>query len=249
MKRQIGIWGERMKAEEFGKENSKTIVMLHGAFFVQSFGRQYSLAEKYHILVPHVMGFGNEAARTFETEACVKELAGFIKGLDQKVMLVGFSLGAQLAFKLVAEYEELFHCAVLVSPWLIKDDDHLEQMAEQNIKQLASLKNKWRCNVIAMMNGMISPALRKEFVKQSQNVTVETVRNITYNGITLESVPAFAKVSIPIVALAGGKEGAAVRDSVKRLAEINPHCRYEIWEKAAHNFGSLAGPKQRPRGA
>ncbi len=228
-----------MKIEEFGKENDKAIVLLHGAFFVHSFGRQYPLAEDYHIMVPHIMGFGNEACRTFEAGPCVKELAAFIKGLNQKVMLVGFSLGAQLAFKLVSEYEELFDCAILVSPWLIKDDANLEEMAGRNIKQLASLKNKWRCNMIAIVNGMAASAPRREFVEQSQSVTAETIRNVTYNGITLESVPSFANVRIPVIAIAGGKEDAAVRDSVKRLAEINPNCRYEIWEKAAHNIPPL----------
>lgn len=35
-------------------------------------------------------------------------------------MLVGFSFGAQLAFRLVSEYEDLFEAAILVSPWLNK---------------------------------------------------------------------------------------------------------------------------------
>ena len=29
-----------MQIEEYGKENDKIIVMLHGAYFVHSFGRQ-----------------------------------------------------------------------------------------------------------------------------------------------------------------------------------------------------------------
>lgn len=37
---------------EYGKENDKTIVFLHGANFVHSFGRQYPLAEKYHLIIP-----------------------------------------------------------------------------------------------------------------------------------------------------------------------------------------------------
>ena len=110
-----------MKIEEFGTENHKTIVMLHGANFVHSFGRQYQLAKTYHIIVPHIMGFGAEAYRVFDTETCVKELASYIETLGNKVTLIGFSLGAQLAFKLVSEYEYLFDSAILVSPWLIKE--------------------------------------------------------------------------------------------------------------------------------
>lgn len=225
-----------MKIEEYGKENDKTIVMLHGAHFVHSFGRQYPLAKEYHIIVPHIMGFGNEAHRTFETDACVNELADLIRSLDKKVMLVGFSLGAQLAFKLTSEHEDLFHCTILVSPWLIKEEPLLSKMAEMNQNQLRSLKKKWLCHVIAIMNGLIPSVLRKEFVEQSQNVTAETIQNVVYNGITLESVSSFANITVPVVALAGGKEETVVLDSVRKLAETNKNCQYEIWDKAAHNI-------------
>lgn len=72
-----------------------------------------------------------------------------------------------------------------------------------------------------------------------QNVKTETIHNIVYNGITLESVPAFADVSIPVIALAGGKEQKAVKASVKKMSEINSNCRCEIWDKAAHNIPPL----------
>ena len=35
-----------MKIEEYGKENSSIIVMLHGANFVHCFGKQYCLSDK-----------------------------------------------------------------------------------------------------------------------------------------------------------------------------------------------------------
>ena len=59
-----------MKIEELGKENERIIIMLHGANFVHSFGKQYPLADTYHIIVPHIMGYGDETGRIFETEAC-----------------------------------------------------------------------------------------------------------------------------------------------------------------------------------
>jgi pimeloyl-ACP methyl ester carboxylesterase len=226
---------KNMKIEEYGKENDKTIVMLHGANFVHSFGKQYSLAKEYHIIVPHIMGFGNEANRIFESDICVKELAEFIASLNKKVLLVGFSLGAQLAFRLVSEYEELFSSAIIVSPWLIKEEPMLSEVMKVNIKQYDSFKKKWLCNLIGLMNGLPSMQ-RKEFVEQMQKVKIETIQNSVYNGITFESVPSFVNVSVPIVALAGGKEQKEVKDSVKKMSEINPNCRYEIWDKAAHNI-------------
>lgn len=49
-----------------------------------------------------------------------------------------------------------------------------------------------------------------------QNVKEETVHNIAYNGITIESVPEFANVTIPVVALAGEKEQKEVHDSIRK---------------------------------
>lgn len=227
-----------MKVEEYGRENEKTIVMLHGAHFVHSFGRQYSLSKDYHIIVPHIMGFGDNADRIFQTDECISELAEYIKSLNKKVMLVGFSLGAQLAFRLVSEYEELFESAIIVSPWLIKEEPLLSKMADLNLKQLKQLKNRVICGFTGMMNGL-PPKQCKEFILQMQNVKEETVHNIVYNGITIESVPQFADISIPVVALAGGKEQKEVQDGIRKMSEINENCRCEIWDKAAHNIPPL----------
>lgn len=227
-----------MYIEEYGRENEKIIVMLHGANFVHSFGRQYVLAEKYHLIVPHLMGYGNETDKIFDTESQVKELAEYIATLNQKVLLVGFSLGAQIGYKLVAEHEELFHAAIIVSPWLDKNEKMLNFVMKQNEKQFKSFKKKWMCNLIGFMNGLPKEQ-RKELVEQMQRVSIETARNAVNNGITLESVQGFENVKIPVYALAGKKEQVEVTKSVQAMAEKNPNCKYEIWEKAAHNIPPL----------
>ena len=218
-KLKIGVCGDTiLKTIELGKENDSIIVMLHGANFVHSFGRQYALADRFHIIVPHIMGFGEEADRVFDTETCTAEIADFISGLDQKVLLVGFSLGAQLAFKLISEHSELFYSAVIVSPWLNKTEASIKEAVKINEKQLVSLKKKWLCNCIGLMNGLPRNA-RQEFVGWMQNVKAETIRNSVDNGISFESEPKFAYVHFPIVALAGEKEQKEVIDSVKKMAD------------------------------
>ena len=184
------------------------------------------------------MGFGGETSRVFDADACVHELADFIRAFDKKVLLIGFSLGAQLAFKLIFEYTDLFYAAIIVSPWLDKKESTLPEVMRINERQLSSFKKKWLCNIIGMMNGL-PRAQRKEFVEQMQKVKIETIRKAVDNGITFDNAPGFANIDFPIIALAGGKEQQDVQDSVKRMAERNTNCRYEIWEKAAHNIPPL----------
>ena len=157
-------------------------------------------------------------------------------------MLIGFSLGAQLAFKLVSEYEELFESAIIVSPWLIKEESELAKADELNKKQFKQLQKKFLCRIIGTMNGL-PPKACKEFVAQMQNVKEETIHNIVYNGITIDSVPKFAEISIPVIALAGGKEQKDILNSVRKMAEININCRFEIWDKAAHNIPPVFAKK------
>lgn len=223
-----------MYFEEYGKGNDRTIVMLHGANFVHCFSKQYCLSDRFHIIVPHIMGYGKAADRVFCAEEACAELAEFIAGLGKRVLSVGFSLGAQLAFKLVAEHEELFLGAVVVSPWLIKEEPFLSKVLSANLKQQKQFKSRFMCGLVATLNGL-SGEQRGEFVEQMQLVSEETVRNSVDNGITLDSVPRFAEVTLPVVALCGGKEQDEVKNSVKAMAK-NPYCRFEIWEKAAHNI-------------
>lgn len=224
-----------MYFEQFGENNNQTIVFLHGAHFVQTFGRQYPLAEKYHLIIPHITGFGNEADKIFTTEKAIFELYEFIRGLNKKVAVIGFSLGAQLAALLVADYPELFDGAIIVSPWLIKKEPLLSQALEGNLKQFHTMKNKFFCNIIGMLNGF-QKKQRKEFVAHMQAEQEQTVRNCVLNGITLDTVSGFKNADFPILAIAGEKEQIEVRQSVKELAKLNLNCKYEIWEKAAHNI-------------
>lgn len=227
-----------MYFDEYGNKNNPTIVFLHGANFVHSFGRQYCLADRFHILVPHLMGYGKETGRNFNAETCTEELIGFIMGLDKKVLLIGFSLGSQLAYSIVSRAYQYLNGAILISPWLIKEEPLLSKIMAENEKQFMSFKKKWLCRFIGMMNGLPKKE-NAEFVEQMQRVTIETLRKSVDNGITLSSEEGFKDADIPILALCGGKEPVVVTDSIKALAAMNKNCTYEVWEKAAHNIPPL----------
>lgn len=224
-----------MYFEKYGDSQKPTIVFLHGAHFVHTFGKQYVLSEKYYLVVPHIMGYGNDADRVFDPDQAVKELADFIRGLNKTVTLVGFSLGAQLAVRLISEHGELFNSAVIVSPWLIKEEPMLSKMLAANEKQLSFMQKKWLCSLMGLRYGL-PRVMRKEFVGQVQKEQLETIRNTVYSNITLESASGLANTEIPMIALAGVKEPAEVKNSVMALHQINIKCRVEIWEEAEHNI-------------
>lgn len=109
----------------------------------------------------------------------------------------------------------------------------MPMMLAMNEKLLITMKNKTKCKMIALMNGL-PKAKRTEFVNQMQNVSVETVRNSVNNGIELDD--RFRLVQIPVIALAGEKEQKAVIESVQMMASINKNCTCQVWAKASHNI-------------
>ena len=220
---------------ELGDRSAPTVIMLHGAFFVDAFGRQYPLSNQYHLVIPHIKGFGKAAKETFETGSALEELRELVSQYDEPVYLIGFSLGAQLAFKLVSENPELFRKVILVSPFLLKKDEISEQVTDENLKMLRSMKNRFFCHAIGLMNGLPKQS-RADFVESMQLVSEETVRNCVDNGISFDTVDSYSACNVPILALAGEKEQAEIKESVERMAELNPHCRCEIWDKAKHNI-------------
>lgn len=223
-----------MYFEEFGKDQSFTVVMLHGAFFTNTFGRQYVLQDRYHLVVPHLMGFGREAGKTFETENQIQGLLKFCRRFD-KPALVGFSLGAQLAFRLISEAPGFFSSAVVVSPWLVDKDAVPREMMERNLTMYRNLQNKTKCGMIALMNGMPRNQ-RRDFVDSMQKVSETTVRNAVDTGISFKTVPCYKDADFPILAIAGAREPEDIRESVRQMAEKNPRCTCEIWKGAAHNI-------------
>lgn len=220
---------------ELGDRSAPTVIMLHGAFFVDAFGRQYPLSDQYHLVIPHIKGFGKAARETFETGPALAEIRELVSQYDDPVYLIGFSLGAQLAFKLVSENPELIRKAILISPFLMKKDENSDRVTEENLKMLRSMKNRFFCRAIGLMNGLPKQS-RADFVESMQLVSEETVRNCVDNGISFDTVDSFSACNVPILALAGEKEQAEIKDSVKRMAEVNPRCRCEIWDKAKHNI-------------
>ncbi len=227
--------------EEYGSRNNPTIVFLHGANLVQSFFKQYCFSDRYNLIVPHITGYGKEAGTVYTTEKAMADITELIKSLDRKVILTGFSLGAQLAVKLVSEHEELFYGFIAVSPWIIKERDFLEKVVKQNDKAFKMMKFKPMIRLSGKMMGL-DKKNTDELVEYYLSVQKQTILNSVDNGIELDKMPEFFNVKIPVLALCGEKEYPEVHQSVKKMAE-NPNCSYEIWEKAAHNIPTAFSEK------
>lgn len=220
--------------DEYGKGNEEIIVFLHGYGNVHSFRKQYCLQEYYHIFVPHLLGFGNSANEIFDINDQVKRLAEFTNQLDRRVNLVGFSLGATVAIKMLSEYPHFFKKAILVSPYLLGDKKLLKEQTEGAMKGAKIMRNRLLGPVAAVLSG-VPKEIRKDFVCGMRNIKDETVVNAFNNGVRLDKIKKFSEVSIPVIVVVGGKEHDIMKDSARGLCSLNNNCNYVEYKDAMHN--------------
>lgn len=104
--------------DEYGSPNHPTTLLLPGAGALDTFNQQYVFADSYHLFVLHLPGSGKASGVVYDPHKTTQELLELIQSLHQKVGVIGHSLGAQIAIRLVSEHPEFFHFAIFLSAWV-----------------------------------------------------------------------------------------------------------------------------------
>lgn len=116
----IEINGEKIAYREAGNENSDVLVLIHG-FLGSSYDFSRiipSLAERYHIIAPDLIGFGfstkNESLN-YSKESLSDFVYLALKELDIKEFnLLGHSMGGEVALNLVLNHPESVNKLILI---------------------------------------------------------------------------------------------------------------------------------------
>lgn len=112
-----------MVYDEYGDKRKPTILLLHGAGVLDTFAKQYDeLSKQYHLLVPHLPGAGKAASFAYVPDATDHDLLELISSLPNKpIGVIGHSLGAQIAIRLVSKMPARFQFAIFLSAWVVPD--------------------------------------------------------------------------------------------------------------------------------
>ena len=224
-----------LHCDTYGDEKKPTILLLHGAGVVDTFRGQYSLAEHYHLVVPHLYGAGEAADRVYDPEALTGELLKLVDSLGkEQIGLMGHSLGAQLAVMLVCRRPERFSLAVFLSAWV----DPRPGMVKAYCAMAGTAARMLHIRSLVRLQGKYWHFSREQtayLVDYSQKITPDVYRSFFANTLDLRRLPAYAAVRIPMLAVCGSGEVRDMKRSLKLLGE-NPSCRTVVLPKAGHDF-------------
>lgn len=221
--------------DQFGNPDRPTVVLLHGAMAIHTFSQQYKLLEDYHIIVPHLYGAGESVEILYEPEKLTQEIVELIRSLNKpSVGIIGHSIGAQLAVKLVSEHPELFSFAVFLSANVSPNEKTIQMYCKYAPATVKLLRSKW----IVKIQGKYwnyTKEQANEMAEYAQKLTVENYKAFFTSTINIEDFPNFYNVAIPMLAICGERESKDIKNSLPLLAQNN-HCVVATISKAGHDF-------------
>ena len=223
--------------DTYGDAQNPTLVLLHGAAALDTFTHQYDmLASRFHVLVPHLPGAGEAVAQAYDPQAVVDALAEWIASLNLgKVLLMGHSIGGELAVKLVSEHESLFSRAVFLSPWLNASEQSAKLFSSIARMTHRSVKNAKLLRMQAKYWGY-TPEQTEKLVSYSATIPLDTYVSFFQNRIHLSELVGYPAVQIPMLAMCARGETAETKSSVRSLGEQNTNCLTVIFPQGSHDF-------------
>lgn len=226
-----------MYFDTYGDSSNPTLILLHGAAALDTFSHQYELlSSRFHVLVPHLPGAGEAATEAYDPQSAVDALAAWIGELDAgKVSLMGHSVGAELAVKLVSEHAALFSRAVFLSPWLKSTPASARLYARMARMTYGAIRSASLLRMQAKYWGLNEKETER-MVDYSPKITAETYVAFFEKRVRLDELSGYPTVSIPMLAMCARGETAQTKASVRALGEQNTNCLTVIFPQGSHDF-------------
>jgi pimeloyl-ACP methyl ester carboxylesterase len=217
----------RLSYYEANADKKTTIVFLHGAGVGPwMWKKQFEYFSRYRIIAPELPGHGDSArilpCTISNCADAVQELLTYILG-NQRCVLVGHSLGAQVALRLISENTPRIDLAVIISA-LVHPTPLLYNIL---IKPFIGLTvNQLRKD--SMLNAQTKQfkfpdgEMEKSFKESIRSIT-EPVMSDIYRENQLFRLPTnLSAAKIPVLSLAGAKEMGKMRRSTMTISQSFP---------------------------
>ncbi len=230
--------------QEFGIENEKSILFIHGAGMPGWFWKKQVafFSNDFHCIVVDLPDHGKSASIPFTTiEIVASQLVLLIKKVchNERAIVVGHSLGAKIAAYMVSINSgkivkaviasALFHKSVLTDWMTNKTTIKLSLFLIQKFPVLL----KWQAKIFHFED----EEMEKAYISESLSMKTEAmIRYMTpFNSMT--SIPENqSHISIPILILTGSKEPESMKKSAMKLLGALGDAKYLILKKSNHVY-------------
>ncbi|MFJ5965733.1 alpha/beta fold hydrolase [Bacillus sp. NPDC093026] len=196
------------------------------------------LNEAYECYTPDLIGHGTRAnVQPFSMRESAYEIISWIEqqAHGRVIMLVGFSLGAQIVVDILSRKPDLVDIAVINSalviplPWLY--------LLVKPILPLTYplLKKDWFIQLQAEKLGIPSNAVN-HYVNDSKHLLKETLQTMFQENLHYKLPKTFQQAKARILVTVGEKERGIMQRSAKQLTNAHPRATGVIIPNIGHTF-------------
>lgn len=229
-----------MEYDTYGKAENPPLLLLHGAAATDTFSNQYCFADRFYLIVPHLAGSGRAIHEVYDPETTLSALETLVEEccarLHCKAMMVmGHSLGGELAVALVSRRPQRFSRAVFLSAWVCATQKSVREYGKMASMTSRMLHWRWLVRLQARY-WHYTPAQTDFMVEYAAYITPRQYAAWFVNRIYLDKLPRYASLELPMLAICGSAEVPEMKASLAALGARNPHCETRILQGASHDF-------------
>lgn len=221
-----------MKINTYGDEKNPPILFLHGGGVggwmweeqVRYFQRDYFLLiPKLPLSNPH-----------FKIQHTAEELIKFINEniKNRKVILVGFSIGAQISIEMIGNNSSKIQAAMINSPLVIPINNRWMDISLKYSYPLT--RSRLFAKLQASSMG-IPDHLFDTYFEESMQLSKDAFLNMMKENMSFKVPNSFYETKIPLLYTIGSKEQKIVKQSFNQLKSKSLNVNGFIFEKVAHN--------------
>lgn len=236
-----------MKKIEYGKQNSETILLLHGGGLSWWNYKTEAelLGERYRVVLPILDGHAGSDDDFVSIEESASRIMAFIDDeCGGSVLLIGgLSLGAQIAAEILSRREEICRYAVLESASAIPS-----KWTRALVGPLASfshglIRKKWFAGM-QFRSLRIRADLFDDYYRDTSAISKHNLVSFLKASTAYKPKRALQNSRAKIRVVVGGKEQKSMLRSAKLLHNMLPGSRLEIKDGLRHGEYSINHPRQ-----
>lgn len=204
--------------------------------------KQLEYFRNYHCLVPDLPGHGLSSRMEFSIHSSAEEIVSLIQAKTQgkQVILIGFSLGAQIAIKILSLYPDLVDYAIINSA-LVRPIPLANKITKPMIRLTYRLTKNRTFSKIQAKQLYIREEMFETYYKETMKMDRNTLIKILEENMSFCIPKEFSMSKAKILITAGNDEKKIMKKSVLDLLDKNINCKGLIIPNVGHGV-SLALP-------
>lgn len=231
---------------EYGDKNASLMVFLHGGGVSSwMWNKQIKHFSHYHCLaidLPEQGKSNEDNIGNFTIKYSAERVIEIIekKAFEKEVIVIGFSLGAQVIVQMLSMKPSMVNYAIINSA-LVRPSPYIKTMIAPSIKLTFPLiKNKLFSKLQAKAL-YLDEEYFETYYKESSLMKSGTLIRILEENMSFEIPKGFEKAECKILVTVGEREKAIMKKSAADIVLHNSNCEGIIIPNAGHGI-SLANP-------